>query len=299
MQSAKDLIAAERQRQISQEGYTPEADQQYTKGQLEWAGDYYAAPAEERIHLRWPWAMEYFKPTPDNRVRELVKAGALYQAEKERLMNAGQLTIKLSHYFDTLILPLHHQIEDEKQVLLESIVDELAAAPGFSLLQPWASLAAHGYKQMETRGQNSYHRGATLIHASKGKSCEHRELCETDPYIKAALAEMGKTYDSLPRGVIVGVYTQGQSYQVLNPVYRERDGQNPAYLDAEAVLSQQERAMGDYTPGRYTYEMKNARPLREPVHASGALSFWKVPPEVRTLVAADLILSKLNPSPIQ
>ncbi len=299
MNPAKDLIAAERQRQISAEGYTPENDDTYTKGQLQRAGDCYAATPDNRGTFKWPWAKEHFKPTPDNRCRELVKAGALYTAELERLNRAG-ITDKFT--LKDVRECLHMttvELENEISQFYESTMVLVANAPGFSLLQPWASLAAHGYKRMETRSQNSYHRGPTLLHASKGKHREHRELCETDPFIKAALAEMGETYDSLPRGVVVGVYTQGQSYQVLNPVYRERDGQNPTYLDAEAVLTEQELAMGDYTPGRYTYEMNDMRLLREPVPASGALSFWKVADYIKTLVAADLILTQLHPSPIK
>lgn len=33
----------------------------------------------------WPWERRDWKPTPDDRVRELVKAGALYVAEAERI----------------------------------------------------------------------------------------------------------------------------------------------------------------------------------------------------------------------
>lgn len=39
--------------------------------------------------LRWPWEAEAFKPTPDDRVRELVKAGALIAAEIDRLGRAA------------------------------------------------------------------------------------------------------------------------------------------------------------------------------------------------------------------
>ena len=33
----------------------------------------------------WPWDESWFKPTPDDRIRELVKAGALILAEIDRL----------------------------------------------------------------------------------------------------------------------------------------------------------------------------------------------------------------------
>jgi hypothetical protein len=33
----------------------------------------------------WPWSKHWWKPTPNDRVRELVKAGALIAAEIDRL----------------------------------------------------------------------------------------------------------------------------------------------------------------------------------------------------------------------
>ena len=35
----------------------------------------------------WPWDLEWFKPSPYDRIRELVKAGALIAAEIDRLQN--------------------------------------------------------------------------------------------------------------------------------------------------------------------------------------------------------------------
>jgi hypothetical protein len=38
----------------------------------------------------WPWFQERWKPTPDNRIRELVKAGALIAAEIDRMLRLGE-----------------------------------------------------------------------------------------------------------------------------------------------------------------------------------------------------------------
>ena len=37
----------------------------------------------------WPWRPSWWKPTPDDRVRELVKTGALIAAEIDRLRRRG------------------------------------------------------------------------------------------------------------------------------------------------------------------------------------------------------------------
>lgn len=35
--------------------------------------------------MMWPFSQEWWKPTPDDRIRELAKAGALIAAEIDRL----------------------------------------------------------------------------------------------------------------------------------------------------------------------------------------------------------------------
>lgn len=91
--SAVDLIAAERQRQVEQEGWTPEHDDAHRAGELAQAAAAYATPPQSPIRRSdgsfpgwlWPWDGRWWKPTPDDRVRELVKAGALIVAEIDRL----------------------------------------------------------------------------------------------------------------------------------------------------------------------------------------------------------------------
>ena len=84
-----ELIAAERERQIKEEGWTPEHDAQHTGDELARAAVCYALPDRipDTIPLVWPWAEEWFKPTPGDRIRELTKAGALIAAEIDRLQN--------------------------------------------------------------------------------------------------------------------------------------------------------------------------------------------------------------------
>ncbi len=88
------LIAAERKRQIEKEGWSPEHDDEHTD-EMALAAVCYAMPAILRpldgsAPERWPgsWDAKWWKPTPDDRVRELVKAGALIAAEIDRLQRA-------------------------------------------------------------------------------------------------------------------------------------------------------------------------------------------------------------------
>ena len=91
-------IAQERRRQIAEEFYSAEYDDQYKKCELVRAAICYAEAgwilagggslrdvrASGRILIVWPWARNLFKPTEDPG-RNLEKAGALLAAEMDRL----------------------------------------------------------------------------------------------------------------------------------------------------------------------------------------------------------------------
>lgn len=89
------LIASEYDRQRRVEGFTPEHDDEHTDGELAMAASCYAKPGN-RITFRndgtpaaWPWDASWWKPRPDDRIRELMKAGALIVAEIDRLLRAA------------------------------------------------------------------------------------------------------------------------------------------------------------------------------------------------------------------
>lgn len=88
--AARDVLA-EHQRQISVEGCTPQRDDEYTDEELARAAVCYALPQGDYEIPEppefWPWPMASWKP--DERRRELVKAGALILAEIERLDRAA------------------------------------------------------------------------------------------------------------------------------------------------------------------------------------------------------------------
>jgi hypothetical protein len=89
-----ELIALERRRQVEQEGYNDRHDDNERGGQLALAAACYAIPDFHRgpmdgmnciLPKLWPYAVVWWKPVPRDRVRELVKAGALIAAEIDRL----------------------------------------------------------------------------------------------------------------------------------------------------------------------------------------------------------------------
>lgn len=91
MKTGIELIAEERKRQIEVEGWTSEHDAIHQDEELCYAAKcYIEAPHIIGVPPSWPWDLNWFKPNPDDRVRELVKAAALIAAEIDRL-NFGHL----------------------------------------------------------------------------------------------------------------------------------------------------------------------------------------------------------------
>ncbi len=93
-------ILVERSRQQGAENFLPESDDRYVHRELRHAAACYAMPpalrkmqgiAGEFTVMKWPWNPSWWKPTPDDRPRELEKAGALFLAESERLLRRGNV----------------------------------------------------------------------------------------------------------------------------------------------------------------------------------------------------------------
>ena len=111
-----DLIRKERDRQINEEGWDIDSDiEKHDGGELGIAGACYALPIRFRYVFKpilpfkdespdfWPWDDTWWKPTPDNRIKELIKAGALIAAEIDRLLaieNSKPIPTNLEECFD-------------------------------------------------------------------------------------------------------------------------------------------------------------------------------------------------------
>lgn len=101
-----ESIAAERQRQIDAEDWTPEHDDEHDDGSLAQAAACYAAPSQllvdgagvivqpiehdEILPLGWPESWNTYWWKPKDRRYDLVRAGALIAAEIDRLDRAAK-----------------------------------------------------------------------------------------------------------------------------------------------------------------------------------------------------------------
>jgi hypothetical protein len=130
-----------------------------------------------------------------------------------------------------------------------------------SLVQPWAILVVLGAKRYETRSWQTAHRGSLAIHASGRFPPAARALCRTAPF-RTLLAQAGfHDWDSLPCGAIVGVV---ELVQCLNAMEL-------------ANLDPVERALGDFNPGRWAWQLAQPRRLATPIPCRGRLSVFEGP----------------------
>ena len=104
------LIAAERARQVSVEGWTAAHDDEHENGELLSAAVWYLDNGcEFDLGLTlppWPWEPAWWKPS-DDRVRQLTKAGALIAAEIDRLQRrdgTARQSVNESPFIDTPVL---------------------------------------------------------------------------------------------------------------------------------------------------------------------------------------------------
>jgi len=117
--TGKEIIQAERQRQIEKEGWTAKHDDSHNRGQLERAADCYFDFADyndyanTKVPKHWPWSDNWWKPK--NQLEDYIRAGALYQAEMDRHERKGSgssywtsmklMRIECENRINTLITP--------------------------------------------------------------------------------------------------------------------------------------------------------------------------------------------------
>lgn len=157
-----------------------------------------------------------------------------------------------------------------------------------SLWQPWASLIAAGAKRYETRDWKPnpaiLKPGDTLaIHAAKRWTREERELIAREPFrSRLALAALRRLWNDQtpPLGCIVAVGTLARVVEI---------DRAPEGFRRMLASDHDERAFGNFGPGRYAWQITDVRALARPIPCSGAQGVWDWLPErpLGELVYAD------------
>lgn len=170
-----------------------------------------------------------------------------------------------------------------------------------TLTQPWATLVAVEAKHIETRSWATSYRGPIAIHAGKGLGPVGGEralqrLCQREPFwgvLCDLLMPPGRMLfaaDTLPRGAIVAVaeLVDCVGTLTLSSATWRTTPQGRAW-----PLTDQERAFGDYSPGRYAWLLADVRRLSEPLPYRGAQGLRSLPADVAAEVEAR-IRAQLN-----
>lgn len=98
MQNGMTLIINERFRQICSEGWSATHDDALINGELAAAARCYfgwknhlVGDPKNPVPSSWPFDPKWWKPKND--ISDLVRAGALFMAERDRLIRAGELVL--------------------------------------------------------------------------------------------------------------------------------------------------------------------------------------------------------------
>lgn len=118
-----------------------------------------------------------------------------------------------------------------------------------SLIEPWATLIKEGRKTIETRSWPSTYRGPLAIHASKTKP--DRVACH----------EFGLYPDGMYPGTVVCIV--------------EMTGCFKFDMFSLARIPAREIPYGDYSRGRYGFNLQLLHVLENPIPAKGSLSIWE------------------------
>lgn len=134
-----------------------------------------------------------------------------------------------------------------------------------TIIQPWATLIALGEKKFETRGWPTKHRGPIAIHA--GKRIDESAFREWPIFDTLKKYGMYRPSD-LPTGVIVATAN-------LKDCIKSVDTWTDGYvLENGVYVCSPEYEFGDFTPGRYAWELNEVKMLTERIPAKGQQGLW-------------------------
>lgn len=150
-----------------------------------------------------------------------------------------------------------------------------------TIWQPYASLLAGGIKRYETRSWATGYRGAVAVHAAKKPPVDTimelsnsmydgkgRKIPGIAQEVERTLEALDRLYpgprdlEKLPTGAVIGLG------QLVGCHYIDEE-----FLDK---LDGEERALGDFSPGRFAWEFKpNMYIFATPIPAKGMQGLWE------------------------
>ena len=127
----------------------------------------------------------------------------------------------------------------------------------FTIYQPYGYAIIAGLKQYETRPRKTHIRGRVAVHAGRLDEVHATKHLSGNDFW-ALMAEIGGKTD-LPRGAVLGTVEIVDCVPVEEIVH---------------TLSERERLLGDYSPGRFAWVLRNPVAFSAPVPAKGKQGWW-------------------------
>lgn len=127
----------------------------------------------------------------------------------------------------------------------------------FTVYQPYAYAIVAGLKQYETRPRQTHIRGRVAVHAGKANLNRATRGLSDRAFWELLGAVGGK--DEQPLGAVVGTVEIVDCLPVEQVIH---------------ALTERERALGDYSPGRWAWVLKNPVMFDTPIPASGKQGWW-------------------------
>lgn len=158
-------------------------------------------------------------------------------------------------------------------------LDEIKA---ISIWQPWAQAIALGLKRFETRHWATRYRGPLLVHASKRWNAEMEErqewLGENLREMVGPHTDLVLEFNAVPvLGAIVAIADLVECSPTIDAV------KFSGSLDQRIELM-----LGDFTVGRFAWQIENVRRLPQPVPCRGQQGLFDPPTGVIDQVADQL-----------
>lgn len=164
--------------------------------------------------------------------------------------------------------------------------------PVITLWEPWATLCAlAGHpdreirkkaKYFETRNWATKYRGKIAIHSAKTMPLAAQYMATNQEPFRTVLAMAGyKNICDFPRGKIIAIGNLVDIIRVdlAGNNFIVEKGTNSQNSKVVRLLSINELAFGDYSAGRFAWQLEDIQVLPEPVPAKGrqGLWWWDVP----------------------
>jgi len=172
-----------------------------------------------------------------------------------------------------------------------SLIEEIdpRRIPGFSLLQPWASLMAFGAKHLETRSWYTDYRGDVAIASSKRWATEDLELAiEDDAMIRVWNKNGVQRLRELPLGAVLAVQKLVDCVRTETVLALDAQRGSAPLIVSGVQCDDDELAFGNYGPKRWAWVYESPRQLETPVAVKGMLGLYALPATVLEAVWAQV-----------